>query len=135
MNRPFECPGCGSERIQKAKIIMRAGIPISNETSIKLSPPAEPTSSTEPAGRYFIYVGASLLLIGVYTLLTMHTLHANQIGLFLQTTGVILVFLGISLWALSQIKLNAKRPKYKEDYAKWEHLWYCSRCRNTFYDS
>ncbi len=135
MNRPSECPACGSERIQKAKIIMRAGIPISTEISRKLCAPAEPTSATEPAGRYSTYVGASLLLMGVYTQLTMHTLHANQIGLFLQTAGVILVCLGASLWAMSQIKLNAKRPKYEEDYAKWEHLWYCSRCRNTFYES
>jgi hypothetical protein len=48
---------------------------------------------------------------------------------------VILVFLGISLWALSEIEVNAKGPKYKEDYDKWERLWYCSHCRNTFYDA
>ena len=61
--------------------------------------------------------------------------HTDRIGFFLQTMGVILVLLGISLLGLSQIELNAKKPKYKEDYAKWERLWYCSHCRNTFYEA
>ncbi len=133
--KPFNCPACGSDRIQKATILSRAGIPISAEIAKKLSPPAEPTSATGPAGRFSIYIGALLLFIGVYTLVTNHTLHTDRVGLFLQTMGVILVFLGISLLALSQIELYSKKPKYKEDYAKWERLWYCSHCRNTFYDA
>ncbi len=67
--------------------------------------------------------------------LNSHAIHADEIGLFLQTMGVILVSLGISLLALSQLEINAKEPKYKEDYNKWERLWYCSHCRNTFYDT
>jgi hypothetical protein len=133
--KPSNCPSCGSDRIQKARILSRAGIPISNEVARILSPPVEPTSATGPAGRFSIYIGASLLIIGVYMPVTMHTAHTDRIGLFLQTMGVILVFLGISLLALSQIELHAKKPRYKEDYAKWERLWYCSHCRNSFYEA
>ena len=135
MNKSFNCPACGSDRIQKAKILSRAGIPINNEVARILSPPVEPTSAIGPAGRFSIYIGASLLIISVYILVTLHTAHTDRIGLFLQTMGVILVFLGISLLALSQIELNTKKPKYKEDYAKWERLWYCSHCQKTFYES
>jgi hypothetical protein len=131
----FACPACGSDRIQKARILSRAGIPINNEAARILSPPVEPTSPIEPAGRFSVYIGTTLLIISVYILVTLHTAHSDRIGLFLQTMGVILVLLGFSLLALSQIQLNAKKPKYKEDYAKWERLWYCSHCRNTFYDA
>ena len=133
--KPFHCPGCGSDRIQKATILSKAGIPVSAEIAQKLSPPVEPTSATGPAGRFSIYIGASLLVIGVYTLTSNRIFHTDRIGLFLQTMGVILVLLGISLLGLSYIELHAKRPKYKDDYAKWDRLWYCSHCRNTFYDA
>jgi len=135
MDKSFNCPACGSDRIQKARILRRAGIPISSEVARKISPPAEPTSATEPTGWLAIYIGSFLLLIGVYTLSTPHTVPADQIGLFLQTMGGVLVLLGISLWGLSQVELNGKKPKYKQDYAKWERLWYCSHCQKTFYES
>ena len=135
MNKSFNCPACGSDRIQKAKILSRAGIPINNEVARILSPPVEPTSAIGPAGRFSIYIGASLLIIGVHTLVTTHTVLTNRMGSFLQTTGAILVLLGISLLALSQLEINRKKPKYKQDYAKWERLWYCSHCRNTFYEA
>jgi hypothetical protein len=70
--------------------------------------------------------------MGIYTLGTSPTI---RIGLFLQIMGVFLGVLGMSLLALSQLEINAKKPKYEEDYAKWERLWYCSHCRNTFYDA
>ena len=132
MNKPFNCPACGSDNIQKARILKRAGIPINSEVAKKISPPVEPTSDVKPAGRLSIYIGALLLTIGIYTLGTSHTI---RIGLFLQIMGVILGFFGISFLALSQLEIYAKTPKYKEDYSKWEHLWYCSQCRNTFYDA
>jgi len=131
MNKPSQCPVCGSDRIQKAKIIMKAGIPISNETFRKLSPPAEPTSNVEKAGWLSLYTGALPLFLAIYTRLNSH-IHSGEIGIFLQTLGSILIILGVSLWVLSQIELNSKNPKYTEDYDKWEHLWYCSHCRNTF---
>ena len=133
--KPLNCPRCGSDRIQKARILRRAGIPISTEVAKRISPPVEPTSAVRQAGWLSIYIGALPLIIGIYTRLNSHVIHADEFALFLQTMGVILVFLGISLLALSQIELNAKRPKYKEDYGKWEHLWYCSHCKNTFYDA
>ncbi len=130
--KPFSCPMCGSDRIQKATILTRARISLSTEVTRILSPPVEPISTAEPAGRFSICIGALLFTIGFYTLVT---IHIDHIGLFLQTMGVILVLLGISLLALSQLEINSKRPKYKEDYAKWERMWYCSHCRNTFYDT
>jgi hypothetical protein len=135
MNKAFNCPACGSDRIQKARILRRAGIPISSEVEKKLSPPVEPTSAVRQAGWLSIYIGTLPLITGIYMRLNSPVIHAAEIALFLQTMGVILVFLGISLLALSQIELNAKRPKYKEDYGKWERLWYCSHCKNTFYDA
>lgn len=132
MNEPFNCPACGSDRIQKARILSRAGIPLSNETARILSPPVEPISSAEPAGRLSIYIGALLFTIGIYALIT---IHIDHIGLFLQTMGMVLISLGISLLVLSQLEIHAKRPKYKEDYDKWARMWYCSHCRKTFYDT
>jgi hypothetical protein len=132
MRKPFNCPVCGSDRIQKARILRRAGIPLSTEVTKLLSPPVEPISAAEPAGRLSIYIGALLFTISIYKLVT---IHIDHISLFLQTMGVILIFLGISLLALSQLEINTKRPKYKEDYDKWERMWYCSHCRNTFYDT
>ena len=135
MNKPFNCPACGSDSIQKARILKRAGIPISTEVATKISPPVEPTSAVRPAGRLSICIGA-LLTMGIYTLGTSHTtIRIERIGLFLQIMGVFLGVLGMSLLALSQLEINAKKPKYEEDYAKWERLWYCSHCRNTFYDA
>ncbi len=134
MDKSFNCPACGSDRIQKARILRRAGIPISSEVARKISPPAEPTSATEPTGWLAIYIGSFLLLIGVLTLSTTHTVLADRIGLLLQATGGVVILLGISLWGWSQVELNGKKPKYREDCAKWERLWYCSHCRNTFYD-
>ncbi len=133
--KPFNCPACGSDRIQKATILSRAGIPISAEIAKKLSPPAEPTSATGPAGRLSIYIGAWLLTIGIYVMGTTHTIRTDHIDIFLQTMGGILMFLGFLLLALSQLKLNAREVEYREDYAKWERLWYCSHCGNTFYDA
>ncbi len=136
MNKPFNCLACGSDSIQKARILKRAGIPISTEVATKISPPVEPTSAVRPAGRLSIYIGALLLTMGIYTLGTSHaTIRIERIGLFLQIMGVFLGVLGMSLLALSQFEINAKKPKYEEDYAKWERLWYCSHCRNTFYDA
>ncbi len=85
--RSFTCPACGSDRIQKARILSRAGIPINNEAARILSPPVEPTSPIEPAGRFSVYIGTSLLIISVYILVTLHTAHTDRIGLFLQTMG------------------------------------------------
>ena len=133
--KSFNCLKCGSDRIQKATIISKAGIPISNEVAKKLSPPVEPTSAHRQAGQYCIYIGDLLLIIGIYTQLTSHSIQIDPIGLFFPIMGTTLVFLGSLLLALSQIELNSKKPKYKEDYAKWERLWYCSHCRNTFYDA
>ena len=130
MNKPFNCPACGSDSIQKARILKRAGIPISTEVATKISPPVEPTSAVRPAGQLSLYIGALLLTMGIYTLGTSPTI---RIGLFLQIMGVFLGVLGMSLLALSQLEINAKKPKYEQDYAKWERLWYCSHCRNTFY--
>ena len=135
MNRPPQCPVCGSDRIQKAKIIMKTGILISTDVSKKLSPPAEPTSTVGKTGWLALYTGALPLFLGIYTRFNSHAIHSGEIGIFLQTLGCILIFLGISLWMLSQIELNSKKPKYTEDYAKWEHLWYCSHCSNTFYNA
>lgn len=134
MNKSFNCPSCGSDRIQKARILTKAGIPISSEVARQISPPAGPTSATEPVGWLAIYIGSFLLLIGVYALSPEHTVFADQIGLFLQTMGGVLILLGISLWGLSQVELNAKKPKYRKDYDRWERLWYCSHCRRTFYE-
>ena len=73
--------------------------------------------------------------MGIYTLGTGHTIRIDRIGLFLQIMGVFLGVLGMSLLAVSQLEINAKTPKYEQDYAKWERLWYCSHCKNTFYDA
>jgi len=135
MNKPFSCPLCGSDRIQKARIISRAGIPISAEVARILSPPVEPTSDTRPAGELSIYIAASLLIIGIYVQLPSYSIHTGRVGLVFLIMGATLFLLGCLLLTLSQIELNSKEPKYKEDYAKWERLWYCSHCRNTFYDS
>jgi predicted nucleic-acid-binding Zn-ribbon protein len=135
MNKPFSCPLCGSDRIQKARIISRAGIPISAEVARILSPPVEPTSDTRPAGELSIYIAAFLLFMGIYTQSTSHSILTGRVGLVFLIMGATLFLLGCLLLTLSQIELNSKEPKYKEDYAKWERLWYCSRCRNTFYDS
>lgn len=135
MNKPFSCPLCGSDRIQKARIISRAGIPISAEVARKLSPPVEPTSDVRPAGGLSIYIGAFLLFMGIYTQSTSHSILTGRVGLVFLIMGATLFLLGCLLLTLSQIELNSKEPKYKEDYAKWERLWYCSHCRNTFTDS
>ena len=134
MNKQFNCPVCGSDRIQKVKILSRAGIPMSTEVVKQLSPPVKPTSDAKPAGGLSISIGALLLLIGFY-MGTSHPLHTYRIDSFLQTMGAILGLLGVSLLALSQLEINRKKPKYKEDYDKWERLWYCSHCRNTSYDT
>jgi hypothetical protein len=133
MNKPFDCPACGSDSIQKARILKRAGIPISTEVATKISPPVEPTSATGPAGRFSVYISGLLLVIGIYTQSTSHSIHADRIGLVFLIMGATLVSVGSLLLVLSKIELNSKEPKYKEDYAKWERLWYCSHCRNTFY--
>ena len=129
------CPACGSERTQKATILYKSGIPISTEIAKKISPPLKPTSVTWPVGRCSIYIGAWLLTIGIYVMGTSHTIRTDHIDIFLQTMGGILMFLGFLLLALSQLKLNAREVEYREDYAKWERLWYCSHCGNTFYDA
>ena len=134
MNKPLHCPACGSDRIQKARIISRAGIPVSTEVARTLSPPVEPASDARPAGRLSIFIGTSLLIVGIYTQLTVHSVRADHIGLVFLIMGAILVLLGGLLLTLSQIQLNSREPKYKADYAKWERLWYCSQCRNPFYD-
>ena len=133
--KSLDCPACGSDRTQKARILYRSGIPISTETTQKISPPLKPTSVTWPVARFSIYVGAWFLTIGIYVMGTSHTIRSDRIDLFLQTMGAILMFLGFLLLALSQIRLNSKNLEYKEEYAKWERLWYCSHCRNTFYDA
>ena len=133
--KSFNCPTCGSDRTQKATILYRSGIPMSAEIAKKLSPPGRPTSMTWPAGRLSIYAGALLLTIGIHAMGTSHSLHVDHIDLFLQTMGAILISLGFLILALSQMKLNAKEPEYKDDYAKWERMWYCSHCGNTFYDA
>ena len=102
---------------------------------MKISPPVEPTSAVRQAGWISVFIGA-LLTMGIYTLGTSHTtIRIERMGLFLQIMGVFLGVLGMSLLALSQLEINAKKPKYEQDYAKWERLWYCSHCRNTFYDA
>ena len=133
--KPLNCPACGSDRIQKARIISRAGIPISTEITKKVSPPVEPTSDAWPAGRLSVYISGLFLVIGICTQLTSHSIHGDRIGLVFLIMGATLVFLGSLLLVLSQIELSAKKPKYTEDYAKWERLWYCSHCNNTFYDA
>jgi len=135
MSKPFSCPLCGSDRIQKARIIRRAGIPISAEVARILSPPVEPTSDVRPAGGLSIYIGALLLFMGIYTQSTSHSILTGRVGLVFLIMGATLFLLGCLLLTLSQIELNSKEPKYKEDYAKWERLWYCSHCNNTFYDA
>ena len=135
MNKPLNCPACGSDRVQKARIITRAGIPISAGVARILSPPVEPTSDARRAGGLSIYIGALLLIITIYTQLTSHSILTGPFGLVFPIMGAALVSLGSLLLVLSQIELNAKEPKYKENYAQWERLWYCSHCRNTFYDT
>ena len=107
---------------------------MSTQVVKQLSPPVEPVSDAKPAGWLSIYIGALLLIIGIY-MGTSHPLHTYRMDSFLRTMGTILVLLGISLLALSQLKINREKPKYKEDYDKWERLWYCSHCRNTSYDT
>ena len=107
--KSLNCPACGSDRTQKARILYKAGIPISTEIAKKISPPVEPTSVTWPAGRLSIYIGALLLTIGIYVMGTSHTIRTDRIGIFLQTMGGILMFLGILLLALSQIETECKR--------------------------
>ena len=131
MSKSFTCPACGSDRVQKARILKRAGIPISTEVANKISPPVEPTSAVRQAGWISICIGA-LLTMGIYTLGTGHTIRIDRIGLFLQIMGVFLGVLGMSLLAVSQLEIKAKTPKYEQDYARWERLWYCSHCKNTF---
>jgi len=150
MEKKLNCPECGSDTTQKAKVIYELGTSTSvntmagigvgaggkigvgvgtgtgssqSELAKKLSPPAKPGS---------IAVGIIVIIFAIVILyIAILFFQDGAVG-----TGMFLVLVAgtFGILGYSQIKKeNDKSISYAGAYAKWERLWYCSRCGHTFY--
>lgn len=147
MEKKFNCPECGSDSTQKAKVLYESGTSTStatmagigvgtggrvgvgvgagrgssqSELAKKLSPPAKPGSI---APWVFIIILAIIIFI-----------IAIQIGDIGAGVFFILVAGGFGMLGYRGIKKeDDKGASYNDEYAKWERLWYCVRCGHTFY--
>jgi hypothetical protein len=150
MQNRFNCPECASDSTKSAQELFEsgistttgrmsgigvgtggkvsAGIPGGKERSqsdvVKnLSPPAEPRSMAS---------GVILIITGLIIFVIAIDLPMNRdFGI-----GILLMLLagGLAVVGYKVIELvNNKRASYDDKYAKWEGLWYCTRCGHTFY--
>ena len=150
MDKKLNCPECGSDRTQKAKVLYESGTSTStttmagigvgtggkvgvgvgagrgssqSELAKKLSPPAKPGSIA-----FWVFS----LIVGIIFFLSATILFSTgQIG-----AGVFFM-LGAGVYGMlgyRRIKKEYdKGSRYNGEYAKWERLWCCSRCGHTFY--
>jgi transcription elongation factor Elf1 len=150
MEKQFNCPECGSDGTQKAKVLYESGTSTSTSTMAgigvgtggkvgvgvgagrgssqselarKLSPPAKPGSITP--GVIWIIGGIIMFVMAI------QFFPAGAVG-----AGVFFVLVagGFGMLGYRGIKKeNGKRASYNDKYAKWDRLWYCVRCGHTFY--
>lgn len=150
MKQEFNCPECGSDSTQKAKVLYESGTSTSistmagigvgtggkvgvgvgagrgssqSELAKKLSPPAKPASIA--LGVFYITL-AIITFIFVIIFFTIGEIGGGV--LFMLVAGI------FGMVGYSKIKKeNDKEASYKDEFAKWERLWYCVRCGHTFY--
>jgi len=127
----FNCPECGSGRTKKAKVLFESGTSTnaSKMVAIKLSPPPKPGSTFGMV--ILIILGIVIFVIGIAFFAVKPPLEDRLIG-----SGVFFTLLGgafVMGGYRAIIKENYKAANYKDEYAKWERLWYCERCGHAFY--
>ncbi|MGO9174517.1 MAG: hypothetical protein ACLQED_00010 [Desulfobaccales bacterium] len=120
----FNCPECGSDRTKKAKVLFESGTSTnaSKMVAIKLSPPPKPGSTI---GAIF------MMIVSIFIFVNGIFLIATSIG-----GGVFFIFMGgaLGIWGYLLLQKEEKKgANYKDEYAKWERLWYCERCGHAFY--
>lgn len=150
MDKKFNCPECGSDSTQKAKVLYESGTSTStttmagigvgtggkvgigvgagrgisqSELAKKLSPPAK--SGPIAFWLFLLISGMIFFLFAIILFLIGH------IG-----PGVYFMLLAVGFGMPGYIGLkkeNDKQARYNDEYPRWEQLWYCSRCGHIFY--
>ncbi len=155
MERQLTCPECGSDSVQKAKVLHESGTSTSlskmsigvgtgsnvgvaegrgrsqAELAKQFSPPVKPSIGLMSGTVTSLIVGGimCLIILAVYDIW-----HRNPraIGGFV-IVSVLIIISSIFLIKFVSKELNQKKTKYQEDCDKWDRLWFCNRCGHTFY--
>ena len=151
MKGNLKCPRCGSDGIQKVRILCEAGtssikmtssgmgvtgggnvgvgVPTTTggtqtELSKKLSPPTKPQRRTG-------------LILGVFALIILgisYTIGVLVGGKIVHSLfGIGFMSVGFFLIKSMEESLKKARAQYRVDYANWGRLWFCNRCGDTSY--
>ena len=151
MKGNLKCPRCGSDGIQKARILYEAGTSsikmtssgigvtgggsvgvgvttttggTQTELSKTLSPPTKPQRSTG-------------LTLGVFALTSfgiIYTIGALVGGKIVHSLfGIGFMSVGFFLIKSLEESLKKARAQYQVDYANWGRLWFCNGCGDTLY--
>jgi len=155
MEKQFNCPQCGSDRTQKARVLYESGTSASKmtmaglgvagggkvgvgvgagagtsqtELAKKLSPPVKPALVGRRFLAWLLVAVGSFTLFNGFLLLATTTLHHKSNGVGFLIFGGICAFSGIFIFKSAGRKLKKRKVKYEEDYTKWERTWYCNRC-------
>jgi Na+/phosphate symporter len=150
MEEQFNCPRCGSDRTQKAKILYEAGASAIKVTTVgvdgvgvelaatagssqtelskNLSPPVKPKKSR--AGWLLFTMGIVIILPALPDI---PEIPRGGVTLAYLVIGGGLMFLGGWLNKKSTETFKKADLRYQVDYPKWERLWFCNRCGHAFY--
>ena len=151
MKRNLKCPRCGSDGIQKARILYETGTSSIKMTSSgmgvtgggsvgvgiatatggtqtelfkKLSPPTKPQRNT----------GLTLGMFALIILGISYTIGALVGGKIVHSLfGIGFMSGGFFLIRSMEESLKKAQAQYQVDYANWGRLWFCNRCGDTFY--